>query len=239
MSIYFLGNTQSGSGFAQKIASQLPYTLQALHFDTLEDDLKSILNPGDILIVCGGDGTISFVAETLFRLKLLKAISLVLVASGTGNDCAKSLSLPVEPSAERIRAMVESSKEIAVPLFRYADRSVLLYMGLGIDATILKAVDAWRKGLPKKRWIIRLLYAVAGLRYFFSSKMPSGDLILDGEVFKLSSYSGVLLHNAQTYSGGITLPGSHFEDPSMAAYFFKTPFDLVRLLLAPRMFGLL
>lgn len=236
MSVYLLYNAKSGSGFAHAFAAAAGYPVIELNFGTLRDDLAGRIEKGDCLIVCGGDGTMAAVAAVLAEVGMLADIALLPVATGTGNDFAKALGLMVEPSAALVQRQIKEGRQIAVPLWKLNGNYLLLYMGLGFDARIVATVARWRHRLPRNRHLIRLLYALAACRCFCAPKM-SGTITLDECKIDLGNYRGLLLANSCSYSGGVRLPAPVFDEATMAAYLFRGPIDLIRLLLRPRSYS--
>lgn len=55
--------------------------------------------PGGPVVVAGGDGTMHGVVSALYRSGDLHAVPLGLIPLGTGNDLARGLGLPLEPTA--------------------------------------------------------------------------------------------------------------------------------------------
>lgn len=55
------------------------------------DDVLQLLGPGDVLVVCGGDGSLHLAVERARAADLLEDLTFAVVPMGTGNDLARSL----------------------------------------------------------------------------------------------------------------------------------------------------
>src|SRR5918993_2511900 len=86
------------------------YEPEGLHRELEEYDLEWITteSPGDateaarewhdgLLIVVGGDGTISEVVNGLGRAGFPEGVTLAILPAGTGNDLAETLAIPDDP----------------------------------------------------------------------------------------------------------------------------------------------
>lgn len=89
-----------------------------------------------ILLVVGGDGTCSQVANVLIESKLKCALTVV--PCGTGNDFAKILGV-WNLSVDEIAGLVERGEPQSIDVGRMGDRYFLNTCGFGFDASVLEA----------------------------------------------------------------------------------------------------
>ena len=132
---------------------------------------QAVTQAAEILIVCGGDGTINEAAQALIGTKT----ALVVLPTGTANVLAKELKLPRHPEAIADLIASGSRREISVGLAEKPDQSwqryFLLMAGIGLDATIIEAVNP----AQKKQWGIGS-YIIAGLKTLVAWPLKSFSL---------------------------------------------------------------
>lgn len=163
------GGLQHGT---EKIA-RLVQALRAGGVNIADDQIKATTASGDatriahdavndqvdLLIVCGGDGTINEVIQALVGSSTALAIS----PSGTANVLAKELQLPTSPEALAKLIATGQTNNISVGLAYNPDMSwsryFILMAGIGLDATIIEKVNP----VQKKRWGLGA-YVAAGLK---------------------------------------------------------------------------
>jgi YegS/Rv2252/BmrU family lipid kinase len=108
---------------------------------------QAVLDGTDIVIVCGGDGTINEVAQPLVGTETALAIW----PSGTANVLAGELRLPRNPRAFARLIAEGSLRTISVGRAMKPEsnwqRYFLLMAGIGLDATIVHGVDLGLKRL--------------------------------------------------------------------------------------------
>ncbi len=134
----------------------------------------AVREQAELLIVCGGDGTINEAAQALVGTKTRLAI----FPTGTANVLAKELKLPRSP--EKLAALIASdcTRAISVGLASKPDKSwqryFLLMAGIGLDATIIETVSPTQK----RQWGIGA-YVMAGLKTLVQWPMKSFSVRYD------------------------------------------------------------
>lgn len=115
----------------------------------------------DTLVACGGDGTWSNVANALIDAHAGRQARLALIATGTGNDFAKTVGAPARDFTATARLAVDGS-DMAVDVGRIEDRHFLNVSGFGFDIAVLEDIEriSWLKG--------DMLYLYSALRQLFS-----------------------------------------------------------------------
>jgi YegS/Rv2252/BmrU family lipid kinase len=169
----------------------------------------------DLVIVCGGDGTINEAAQPLVSAQTTLAIW----PCGTANVLAEELRLPREPR-ELARLIAEDSvRTVSVGRALQPDagwqRYFLLMAGIGLDAKIVDSVD-----LGLKRRAGKAAYLASGLDYL--ARMPQTPFSIDLNGHHRES-TFTVISNAAHYAVWFTLaPGARMDDDKLDVCVFNT-----------------
>ena len=127
----------------------------------LEDGCRTV-------VAVGGDGTWSKVAATLAGSEC----RLALVASGTGNDFAKTVGIPATDPAAMAQLAIDGPDE-RIDMGRMGDRLFLNIAGFGFDASVARAMldIGWLGG--------DALYLYASARQLFAFPGLDVDMVPD------------------------------------------------------------
>jgi len=126
----------------------------------LNSKLKRIVNKNpDLLIVAGGDGTVSDVVDQL----VVKKIELAVIPLGTTNNFAKSLGIP-EDISEAMRIALTAKGQL-IDLGKVNGDYFTNVAGVGLSAEIAATIS---DDLKKKYG--RMAYALHGLRLILSHR---------------------------------------------------------------------
>ncbi|MFD5814020.1 diacylglycerol kinase family protein [Streptomyces sp. NPDC127038] len=159
-----------------------------------------------LVVVCGGDGTIRAVADTLAG----SGVPLALVPCGTGNLLARNLGLPLSPVAALEAALSGAPHRLdlgsiegdGLPATGFAAMA-----GAGLDAAMMEHTDPRAKaalGWPA--------YALAGFGTLRTPRMRV-TIRLDGSPAFRRTARMVLIANVGTVQGGVTLlPAARPDD---------------------------
>jgi diacylglycerol kinase (ATP) len=122
---------------------------------------KALDDGFDTIVACGGDGTWSNVANAIIAGGAGRQARMALLATGTGNDFAKTVGAPARDFAATARLAVNGS-EMDVDVGRIENKYFLNVSGFGFDIAVLEDIEqiAWLKG--------DLLYLYSALRQLFS-----------------------------------------------------------------------
>ncbi len=175
--------------------------------ESLADIIRQSAKTVDLVVLGGGDGTLSSAAPALVETNL----PLGILPLGTANDLARTLGIPLDV-ADAARVIVEGElRRIDVgevngkPFFNVAS------MGLSVGVTRELTPDL------KRRWG-KLGYAVAGLRALwhmrpFSAVIRSGD-----EIHKMRTLQ-ISIGNGRYYGGGMAVEeGAEIDDGYLDLY---------------------
>jgi diacylglycerol kinase family enzyme len=132
--------------------------------------VRSFLPSGlDVVVVCGGDGTISEVACGLAG----SGVPLAILPGGTSNVLARELAIPLD--LDRATDLLFNGEPRMVRLFLANERPFLLWTGIGLDARIMGRMIPFLK-----RWLGRtgIFFTVA--TEFFRYEFPRLEVTVDG-----------------------------------------------------------
>lgn len=110
-------------------------------YETTKDDpgggqaRQAVADGADLVLVCGGDGTVSACAGALAN----SGVPLAVLPAGTGNLLARNLDLPLELDAALDVAFGTGRRTIDV--LESADRRFAVMAGLGFDAAMIRDTD--------------------------------------------------------------------------------------------------
>jgi diacylglycerol kinase (ATP) len=154
----------------------------------------------DRLAVAGGDGSIGPVAAHAARADLPLAV----IATGTANDFARALDLPLDARAACALA-VTGTRERTVDLLRAGDRPFLNAASVGLS------VIAARRARPLKRPLGPLAYAAGAVRAGLTARPLRCRVTADGaDVFAGAAWQ-VIVAGTGAFGGG---SGLDEADPS-------------------------
>jgi diacylglycerol kinase (ATP) len=126
----------------------------------------------DLVLACGGDGTIHEVVSGL----ALSSVPLAILPSGTANVLARELQLPRNPL--KAAALIPQLKPRRIALGKCGDHYFLLMAGVGLDATAIDRVNArWKSSIG------RLAYGLAALGSWSEGHFPPLSVCVDGSTF--------------------------------------------------------
>lgn len=114
----------------------------------------------DTIVAVGGDGTWSNVANAILRQQAGSRVRFAMLASGTGNDFAKTIGAPVHDVRATARLALTGGDTLT-DVGRIGEQYFLNIAGFGVDASVLER-------LSQVRWLRGdALYVYAGLRELF------------------------------------------------------------------------
>ncbi len=169
----------------------------------------------EMIVVCGGDGTINEAAQALVESETALAIW----PGGTANVLAKDLRLPRRPGdlADLIaagRTMTISVGRAIKPETNW-QRYFLLMAGVGLDAAIVKSVDA-----RLKREFGFGAYWAAGLNFLARWPLTPFSIMLNGKQYEATL---AIIANAPSYGGWFKLaPRARLDDDKLDVCLFNT-----------------
>jgi YegS/Rv2252/BmrU family lipid kinase len=160
----------------------------------------------DLVLVCGGDGTVREVCAELAGT----GIPVGIVPAGTGNLLARNLHIPLY-----LRAAVDvalTGQDRAIDLVEVAgddmeDTHFMVMAGMGLDAAIMQGVNEQLKA--KVGWVA---YVVSGAKALMSPVVRM-ELSVDGGEFTSHRARTVVVGNVGTLQAGMPLlPDAVIDD---------------------------
>ena len=132
--------------------------------------VRSFLPSGlDVVVVCGGDGTISEVATGLAG----SGVPLAILPGGTSNVLARELAIPLD--LDQATELLFDGEPRGVRLFLANERPFLLWTGIGLDARIMGRMIPFLK-----RWLGRTGIFFTVFTEFFRYEFPRLEVTVDG-----------------------------------------------------------
>lgn len=200
--------------------------LQESSVDLLRLSLRRALaERPDALVVVGGDGMVSLAVNELADTR----IPLGIVPSGTGNDTARGLGIPLGDPAAAIRTLLAAldapRRVIDVGVVRHGG-SETRFAGIvsaGFDALVNERANAWRRPRGKSRYTLALfreLISLAPRRY---------ELSVDGTSFSVDAVLLSVANNGSLGGGMRIVPHARVDD-GVLDLFTVAPLGRLRLL---------
>lgn len=133
----------------------------------------------DAVVAFGGDGTTNEVAQALVGTD----VPLGILPGGTTNVLARSLGIARDPvvATDHLAAHLRTGSSRRIGVGEIADRYFLLCCGMGLDAEVVRRVEAdARAGKPKNEWAF-LKHALAAGSTEYRTREPVIDVEVRGQ----------------------------------------------------------
>lgn len=175
----------------------------------LPETVRAAVDEGnDLVVVGGGDGTISSVVDMLAH----REVPLGLLPLGTANDFARTLHIPTD--LEQACRTIAHGKVVDIDLGMAGHNYYANRASVGIGASVAKAMS------PKlKKRIGSLAYPVATVKALFDHKPFSARLTFPDGDHEPQDYPSLLqisVANGRYYGGGqIAAPDSGIDDSTL------------------------
>lgn len=188
---------------ALREAGQQVHALEAASVQEAREACRVAVEEGvEVLAVVGGDGVVGLAAGACAGTET----ALGIVPSGTGNDGARSLRVPLGQRAATEVLLGNLRRRVDLIRVDPVGRVVLGSVPAGIDARIAARAAA----LPK--WLGPAVYACATVPEIPRLRPAPYELELDGEPWGVSALV-VAVCNTDTYGGGMLIaPGADPAD---------------------------
>lgn len=229
--LYFIVNPHSRSGQGEEIwkrleriltPTALPYQLFRTEYPGHAIRLAAKVPSGtepepNIIAVMGGDGSLN---EVLNGATLSPYTIIAYIPTGSGNDFARGMHLPVEPE----KALGHILKPSYVHTLDYGcttygekkqKRRFFVSSGIGYDAAVCHRINNSRmKKVFNFFHLGKLAYVLLGIEQVLKCKMANGTLTIDeGEPIKFFNIAFISCHNLPYEGGGWKFaPGAEPDD---------------------------
>lgn len=186
---------------------------------------SALTEPVDALVVVGGDGMVSLAVNELGD----SGIPLGIVPTGTGNDTARGLGIPLEDPDAAIRVLRDAldapPRILDVGLVRHGitETRFVGIVSAGFDALVNDRANLWRRPRGKSRYTLALLRELVALtprRY---------ELTVDGVAVTLDAVLLSVANNVSLGGGMRIVPDAHMDD-GFLDLFTVAPIGRLRLL---------
>lgn len=155
----------------------------------------------DIVVACGGDGTINEVVNGIVGTET----QLGIIAMGTANVFALENNIPAEIKAACQLIALGNIKKIDVA--KCNDRYFICMAGVGFDAQIIKEIES---GL--KKIFGALSFILAGLKIIFTYRFRPVIVKIDDQPLPRKGYYAIIC-NGKRYAGNIIMaPHASLDD---------------------------
>lgn len=209
--------------------------LEADNYELLNGKVRLALRSSPYaLVVVGGDGMVSLAVNHLAQT----SIPFALVASGTGNDLARGLGLPVGNLSQSIDALVNAlsrdPQRIDLGRITSADTTKVRWfaciLSAGFDAIVNERANAMRRPQGKSRYIIALL------RELFRLKPVRYTLTVDDHTTQEDAMLVSIANNRSMGGGMKVTPQASLRDGVLDVFILKQVSRARFLWLFPRVF---
>ncbi len=187
---------------------------------------QAVANGCDLVIAHGGDGTMNEVLQAVCGTN----VTIGFWPGGTANVLASEINFPARV-ADVVQRVLDGQVQ-KVTVGKANDRYFLLMAGIGIDAAVVRAVDA-----DLKRFVGKAAFMISALKLIWNWKLEPFRVHMSGEEV-LGRF--VVAGNAQSYGGGFRLtPTAKLTDPELDLCIFTSErrLDYVAIAVAALMFG--
>jgi len=209
-------------------------SVQASDYDQLKTKVEKVLHPSPAaLVVVGGDGMVHLGVELCRRF----GIPLGVIPTGTGNDLARNLSLPLDPLAALetfVHALKGVPEKIDLAIARGTDQREHPYacvLSAGFDAIVNERANRLRFPKGRHRYTLALLIELIKLRPL------DYTLEIDG-VAERGKYLLVAVANSRSFGGGMKVtPHASLQDGLLDVFTLQPLSRLAFLRIYPRVFS--
>jgi diacylglycerol kinase (ATP) len=164
----------------------------------------------DMVILAGGDGTMNAAADALLECQL----PLGILATGTANDLARTLGIPLG-LPEALEVIIEGHLR-AIDLGRVNGKHFFNVASIGLSAELIRHHTAERK---RRWWIFAYLFSVIDA---YRSTRPFRALVrCNGRTVRLRAIQ-IAVGNGRHYGGGMTVSEhAAIDDEQLDIYVIK------------------
>jgi YegS/Rv2252/BmrU family lipid kinase len=189
------GARRAGEGFGavmpRLVQGGLAVTVEPFSaLPELARDIVRLRESADLIVLCGGDGTIASGAMAVME----SGLPLGIIPMGTANDLARTLAIPMD--LEQAADVIVTGATRRIDVGSVNGHAFFNVASIGLSADLARKLDA---GL-KKRWG-RLGYAVAALRVLSRARRFAATITEKDDETQVSTYQ-IAVGNGRHYGGG-------------------------------------
>jgi diacylglycerol kinase (ATP) len=166
---------------------------------------KALADGADIVLACGGDGTVRAAAEALVG----SDSALAVMPTGTANQFANAMSMPSD--VKEILSLLASGQTRTIDTGRCNGMTFLVMAGIGFDAALIDAADDDKERLGMVAYLRAGAKEARQRRPFPAKIWIDDDKVFDGDA------SCVLVANIGTLKGFEAFPDAVPTDGTLDA----------------------
>ncbi|WP_244303276.1 YegS/Rv2252/BmrU family lipid kinase [Leucobacter coleopterorum] len=196
--------------------------------DTIELAGRALQDDPALLVIVGGDGTLTEILEKLIGSE----VPMALIPAGTGNDLARALGIPRNAAEAAALALAGVAKQIDIGELRCSGRVKHFFTiaALGFDAKVSDRTNRLRWPHGALRYYIALVIELIQLRPF------AFNVTIDGEATTAEPGTLIAIGNTETYGGGMPICAGAAPDDGLLDVVHVAPLKRLSLI---RLFPLL
>lgn len=162
-------------------------------------------NGSDLVVACGGDGTVHEVANGLARTGTVLGVA----PAGTADVWAREALIPRDTIAalELLPTMQRKRIDLGMVNGRY----FLLMCSIGLDADVVGRVIEWPRS---KRWLGRVAYVLAGAGVAFTGSSTKVEISMNGDSLVRNMLMAVA-GNTRLYGGAVRITDAALIDDGL------------------------
>jgi YegS/Rv2252/BmrU family lipid kinase len=166
---------------------------------------KAVAHGADVVLACGGDGTVRAAAEALVGTDTTLAV----LPTGTANQFAHAMSIPSDVT--ELLSLLTSRQTRTIDTGRCNDMTFLVMAGIGFDAALIDSAE------DDKDRLGMVAYLRAGAKEARQRKPFPAKVDVDGERVFDGDASCVLVANIGTLKGFEAFPDASPTDGALDA----------------------
>lgn len=187
-------------------------------------DITRLHATADMIVVCGGDGSISSAAPAVME----SGLPLGIIPAGTANDLARTLSIPLDFTAAADLVVAGQTRRIDVGMVN--GHAFFNVASIGLSSELAQKLDP-----DIKKRFGRLGYAVAALRVLSGARRFRARIVEKGTGTRVKTYQ-IAVGNGRLYGGGnVVAETAEIDDGRLDLYSLEMP-NLWRAVLMARAF---
>jgi diacylglycerol kinase (ATP) len=179
--IALLANPASGQGEAEAVAEAMRGLRAEVATFALDEVDAAIAAGPDRLAVAGGDGSLGCVAAPAAR----SGLPLAVVPTGTANDFARALGIPLDTAAA-VRLAVEGGETTSVDLAHMDDRPFLNVASLGLPPAAAEHASGLKGALGSLAYTAGALRAGLEADPVTCSVKGDAETVFEGEAWQVT-----------------------------------------------------
>lgn len=172
------------------------------HATALAEHLSAKVDEDSLIVAVGGDGTLNEAVQGLLNAE--SPLPLAYIPTGSGNDFARSLDLPLTIEASISNILKTDSPtllDVLIGTSDYSDIVAVNSIGFGLDGMVINKIDQTKN----KQTIGKFSYLASVLSAYFSQKAFPLKLTTDEQSYIYGETLLIVCTNNKFFGGGIPI----------------------------------